>query len=96
MKSNLSQTLIVAAIATLPVEEAKAALATLNISATGAKKPNTILAEAIESGKARLALTLDIKPAYPDPDQPDTLMPSAHKSRVYSYKDRKTTFGMAE
>jgi hypothetical protein len=94
MKSNTIQNLILAAIATLPVEEAKATLATLNIPSTGAKKPNTILAEAIENGKARLALTLDIKPAYPDPDQPDTMMPSAHTSRVYSYKDRKTSYSV--
>jgi len=91
MKSLLSQNLVVAAIATLPVEEAKQTLLTLGFPLDGTtKKPNTLLADAILNGKARLAVTLDIKPQYPDSDQPDTMMPSAHKSRVYSYKPRKT------
>ena len=91
MKSLLSQNLVVAAIATLPVEEAKQTLLTLGLPVAGAKKPNTILADAISAGKVRLAVTLDIKPQYPDTDNPDAYMPSAHKSRVYSYKPRKVT-----
>lgn len=90
MKSLLSQNLVVAAIATLPVEEAKQTLDVLGIPCTGTKKPNTILADAIMGGKARLAVTLDIKPQYPDESNPDLYMSSAHKSRVYSYKERKT------
>lgn len=90
MKSLISKNLIVAAIATLPVEEAKQTLNTLGIPCTGTKKPNTILADAIMSGEAvRIAITLDIKPQYPDAANPDTMMPSIHKSRVYNYKVRK-------
>lgn len=93
MKSNLSTALIVAAIATLPVEEAKATLDSLSLPTKGPKKPNTLLAEAIESGKARLSIAVTVKAPYADPANPDTYMPTLHKSRVYTYKARKTDFG---
>jgi hypothetical protein len=90
MNSNITSALMVAALATLPHQEAKEALESLGLSANGSKKPNTLLAEAIANGKARLAITVDIKPQYPDLDNPDIMMESVHKSRVYTYKERKT------
>lgn len=93
-KPNISATLITSLIATLPAEEAKATMLALGFPMDGVKKsPNTLLADAINKGKARLNVQITIKPPYPNEADQDPYMQPVHQSKVYTYKDRKTTYG---
>jgi len=78
-------------------EEVRAVATKLQVK-RGKEKKDTVqnLTNAIMDGGARFAVTVEVKPPYPDPQNPDTMMPCVFLGKQYTYKESKVMVSAQE